>query len=862
MSNDPRIGTQLAGFRIEELIGHGGMGVVYRATQLSLGRRVALKVLASHLAHDESFRERFEFEWRTAAGLEHPNIVPIYEAGEADGVLYIAMRYVDGTDLGAVLATEHRLEPARAISILGQVALALDAAHSQDLVHRDVKPGNILVAAGGSDESEHVYLTDFGVAKQARAKGGLTRTGFFVGTIEYAPPEQIEGKELDGRADVYALGCVLYQCLTGAPPFEKDAEVATLYAHLLEPPPSVIERRPELSPAIDDVIGCALAKKPEERYGTCRQLVRAAREGLGVSGEAPVPKPAAPTRVEPATAGAAATVAGTAAAPLTPPTTPAGAAPPTGGTVPPAAASAGAGPGGPSPGPPPSSPWRSRRRLLLIGAAVLALAGAGAGAAIGLSGGGGGETGAESTNDPPTTEGPTTEGPTTDGTTDGGTTDGTTPPPAGGGAIVFDSERDGDGEIYVMGIDGANRVRLTNDKAVDAAAKWSPDGTQIAFWSDRDGDADIYVMNADGTGVQQLTTNGVNDYNPAWSADGERIAFEREGGNQYDIWTMSATGGDEVQLTTGDAYDASAAYSPDGTTIAFTSDRDGDNEIFLMNVDGTDQRALTDNDRSDDYAAWSSDGATIAFSAAPEDSTWDIWLMDADGANQRQVSTGPRDDVIPSFTGDAAQLVFESNQGGDYEIWIMNADGSDARALTDDFTQDFQPNVSSAAAVPTAQSDTPFLTDPSAYPTRREAELLTHIDAATRETCEREARGTIANKAIAGVACTSGKFNVFYDLFRTKATMNEYYDGFARYSDGQPFPRGEGDCKSSDVAEGTWERDDTVAGRRTCYDTSDDFRVIVWTDDALKVVGFATVKPADREALVRFWNSKKAQLIP
>jgi Tol biopolymer transport system component len=433
---------------------------------------------------------------------------------------------------------------------------------------------------------------------------------------------------------------------------------------------------------------------------------------------------------------------------------------------------------------------------------------------------------------------------------------------SGGGAIVFDSERDGDADVYAMALDGSSRVRLTNDRGVDAGAKWFPDGSKIAFWSDRDGDADIYVMNADGTGVQKLTDNETNDYNPAWSSDGTRIAFERQGGDQYDVWTMSAFGGDEVRLTTGATFDGAPAYSPDGQTIAFTSDRDGDNEIFVMDVDGSDQRQLTDDEGGDDYAAYSPDGSTIAYASAPKDGTWDIWLMDADGANQRQVTAGPRDDVIPSFADGGSRIVYESNEdGGDYEIWSMQADGSGATPLTDDLTQDFQPDASSSAAVPAPTGDTPFLTDPSAFPTKREAELLTHVDPATRETCEREGRSSIAGKAIAGVACSSGNFKVFYDSFRTKEAMTDYYDRFAQYSDGSPFPRDEGDCGTSDVAEGAWKRDGEVAGRRTCYDTSDGFRVVVWTDDALAVVGFADVKPADREGLFGFWRSKRAQLV-
>jgi Protein kinase domain len=282
MSIDPeaRIGTELAGFRIQSLIGRGGMGVVYGAEQLRYGRRVALKVLAPELSHDPQFRERFEQEWRTAARIEHPSIVPIYEAGEADEGLYIAMRFIDGTDLSALVTRAGRLEPARALNILGQIADALDSVHAHGLVHRDVKPANILVASGAGHE--YAYLGDFGVAKQLHTESGLTQTGAFIGTVDYAAPEQLEGKTVDGRADIYALACVLYQILTGARPFDRDSQAATISAHLFEPPPSANAVQPDLPAELDGVIARALAKSPADRYATCRDLLAEAGAALGL----------------------------------------------------------------------------------------------------------------------------------------------------------------------------------------------------------------------------------------------------------------------------------------------------------------------------------------------------------------------------------------------------------------------------------------------------------------------------------------------------------------------------------------------------------------------------------------------------
>src|SRR5215211_100138 len=207
MERGSAIGTTVGGYRVEAEVGRGGMGVVYRAEQLGLGRTVALKLIAAELAQDRGFRERFERESRLAASIEHPNVIPVYEAGEADGVLYISMRYIDGSDLRALISSGGRLDPRRAAALLGQVGNALDAAHGLGLVHRDVKPANVLVAGEGAQE--HAYLTDFGLTKRAASHGGLTKTGEWVGTVDYVSPEQIQGHGLDARTDVYSLGCVL-----------------------------------------------------------------------------------------------------------------------------------------------------------------------------------------------------------------------------------------------------------------------------------------------------------------------------------------------------------------------------------------------------------------------------------------------------------------------------------------------------------------------------------------------------------------------------------------------------------------------------------------------------------------------------
>ena len=262
-------GTTFAGYRVESLVGRGGMGVVYRAWDMSLDRRVALKLIAPELAQDERFRTRFLRESRLAASLDHPHVVPIHEAGERDGQLYLAMRYVEGSDLRTLLDREGKLSPERALGVLAQIADALDAAHRRGLVHRDVKPGNVLL-----DEDGHAYLSDFGITKQVG--GASTDTGRVVGTLDYLAPEQIRGEAVDGRTDCYALACVLYECLSGEPPFRRDTEAETLWAHMQDEPPS-LHGHPDLDP----VLGQALAKDKEARHANCGELLAAASSALG-----------------------------------------------------------------------------------------------------------------------------------------------------------------------------------------------------------------------------------------------------------------------------------------------------------------------------------------------------------------------------------------------------------------------------------------------------------------------------------------------------------------------------------------------------------------------------------------------------
>jgi YVTN family beta-propeller protein len=276
-------GSVLGDFRVEDEVGRGGMGVVYRAVQISLGRPVALKVIAGPVSDNVAFRDRFVRESRLTASLDHPNVIPVFAAGDADGVLYIAMRFVEGTDLRSLIAAEERLDPLRAAGVIAQVASALEAAHERGLVHRDVKPANVLVAARGG--GEHVYLTDFGLTKRSASESGLTSAGEWVGTLDYVAPEQLRGDPVDGRADVYALGCVLYETLTGQVPFPREDDVAKLWAHISDTPPLATELAPEVPRRLAGVARRAMEKDPDDRFASARDMGRAGLDAVPGGGD-------------------------------------------------------------------------------------------------------------------------------------------------------------------------------------------------------------------------------------------------------------------------------------------------------------------------------------------------------------------------------------------------------------------------------------------------------------------------------------------------------------------------------------------------------------------------------------------------
>ena len=352
-------GTEFGGYRIERLLGAGGFCNVYLAEDLrpALRRKVALKVLNPTLSADDKNRERFQRESLLAVELdEHPNIVGVFDAGEQDGQLFIAQRYVDGRDLGKVIEEDGPLTPTRAVEVLFEIAGALDAAHEAGLVHRDVKPRNILIR----DRDQRCFLADFGLTKRTASSDSLTGAGEFLGTFAYAAPEQLGGQAVDGRADIYALGCVLFEALTGMAPFTGDIH-SMITSHLTKPPPRLSQTRPGLPPAIDEVIDKAMAKEPDDRYQTGHEFAEAARRALLTSGLPPPVVPMPPPPPGPPTV----------SAPVATPPPPASRVPA------PAPAANLLTPAPPGAAPPPSGPGgtsggRSRLPLVLGGAAVIA----------------------------------------------------------------------------------------------------------------------------------------------------------------------------------------------------------------------------------------------------------------------------------------------------------------------------------------------------------------------------------------------------------------------------------------------------------------------------------------------------------
>ena len=682
-------GSRVAGYLLESQIGAGGMAVVFRARDERLSRMVALKVLAPGLAADDAFRQRFIRESRAAAAVDDPHIIPVYEAGESGGVLFIAMRLVVGGDLRSVMLREGPLTPERAAALLSPVASALDAAHAAELVHRDVKPANVLVDARPG-RPEHVYLSDFGLSKRAAAAVGLTGSGQFMGTAEYAAPEQINGRPVSGQADQYALACVAFEALGGTAPFARPEPMAVLWAHLSEPPPSLVMLRPDLPHGVDRILTRALAKEPHHRYDSCREFIDELRVAFGLapyeSGASSGPR----AQVE--SAGQDVRAKRT---PAEPADTPAGAAVPAAPTDP----RRGRHSSGES-----ARPDRARsRRIGLAALAVVVLAAVGAIAAATHGNFGGhspaGQHGTASLRVTARSIATLTD-----------------PDSVGVDAVTFSptgavlATGDHNGSIYLwnlathrrtlslddpgsLGVESATfsssgRVLATGDQngsaymwnlaarhliatltgpgfeAVDSAA-YSPRGKTLATG---DYDGSTYLWGSAGSLIATLVAPGSNNsvYGVAFSPNGQTLATADVDGSTY-LWNV-ATQSRIATLTDSSAVYA-VAFSPNGKLLA-TGDQNG--STYLWDVAGRSRFAtlrIPGSESTVSSVAFSPNGKLLA--TGDQNGSTYLW----DVATGSRVATLPTPGANSSVSSVAfspnGKLLATANQDGATSLWSI-----------------------------------------------------------------------------------------------------------------------------------------------------------------------------------------------
>ncbi|MGI8407576.1 MAG: protein kinase domain-containing protein [Actinomycetota bacterium] len=678
---DKRTGEVFGKYELQDVIGRGGMGVVFRARDVVTGAVVAVKLMAPDLAHNDTFRERFIREAQAGPKLNHPNIVRAFEAGEAGGELFIAMQLIEGLDLKELIKQQSPLDPKRVLSIFRQAADALDAAHESGLVHRDVKPQNILVIPRPNDqELDQVFLTDFGLVRPMTSETSASRTGQVFGSVAYMAPEIIEGIPADGRADVYALGCVLYECLTGSIPFERDNEVSAVWAHIHENPPAVTDARPDLPGGLNDVVIKAMQKHPDDRFLTCGEIVSEFEVGLGRKRGRMTYSHARPliariphrkterevwspnffpelSRVR----------------------------------------------------------WASRerfdwRKAAALVAAVLVLSGVQVGREGGLpqavadvaeAAGTVGPTLGRVFN-PKEPEGtdalskkdelPGTSKKRSGGAARssgdgrlGGTPEETDTAPSRGETlgsreldhtdlISFSSNAiGGDYEIFVIGPDGSGLTQLTDNTEDDFDAEWSPDGQRLVFARgpyQGDENIDLYVMDWDGSDVQRITTGDDQDTSPSWSTEGV-IAFERE----FSVVAIEPDGSNETLIND---RAVSPDWSPDGRSIAYIRPAALGTEnlrIWTMRRDGSESTQLTDGSNGEDelQPSWSPDGRTIAFfSNKPIEGSW-VTL-----SNMAGETTAVVPGFDPDWSPDGLWLVYKTN-----DLEVIKPDGTGNRVVWD-----------------------------------------------------------------------------------------------------------------------------------------------------------------------------------
>ena len=686
VTSDPRVGQRFGDYVLEDQIGRGGMGVVFRARHAPTGDIVALKLMAPDLAHNASFRDRFVREAEAGPNLVHPHIVPVFETSEAHGELFIAMKLINGTDLKGLIQQEGRLDHQRALSIFRQAASALDAAHESGMVHRDVKPQNILVVPRETQTgTDQVYLTDFGLVRPITSETSASRTGQVFGSLPYMAPELIEGIPADGRADVYALGCVLYECLTGSIPFERDNEVSAVWAHIHEDPPLLTDTCRDLPGGLNDVVVKAMSKHPDDRFLTCGEFVTELELGLGrkltalkYSHVRPLVEriPRGKTEREVWAPNFFPELSRVRSA---------------------------------------SRERLNWRKLTAFAAAAFILLSVQVGREGGIPravadvaevAGSTGESLIESAFGDRNGEakdlqvGSQPQGESLRGAGSvierggrdfrGLLPDG--PRSSKGGDLLLPPDtvvRNGriafgrfttcgpgtgcDVEIYSARADGRDPAHLTPGPLFGLGPEWSPDGRQIMFTGWQAAYTDVYIMDADGRNLRNLTESlNINEFGTSWSPDGRMIAFTRD--PDYGLWIMNADGSDARQVTSESGPLEAGDWSPDGRKILFSRGRGCEDvvqvdciptghKMYVVNVDG---RNLTRLGPGSD-AKWSPDGSKITFERRSDGCsrtlgpcTTDIYIMNADGSGVVNL-TGSSDEFLaaPSWAPDGRHLIFQ-----------------------------------------------------------------------------------------------------------------------------------------------------------------------------------------------------------
>jgi serine/threonine protein kinase len=662
-------GRQFGAYQIVAPLGEGGMAAVYKAYQPAVDRYVAIKVLPRQYAADPQFVARFQREAKALAQLQHPHILPVFDFGETDGYTWLVMPFVPHGTLTDLLQGQP-LPLVRVRKILTQLGLALQYAHARGLVHRDVKPSNVLL-----DESGNCLLSDFGLARMAEASVKLTTSGSVLGTPAYMSPEQGAGKAIDGRSDLYSLGVIFYELVTGRVPYRAETPVAVIFKHISDPLPPARELNPALPEPVERVLLKSLAKRPEDRFQTAAEMVAALQAAIPETGQPTALPP--PPPIQPATLAT------------------------------------------PASHPPIATPVTTKTALpgwvwFAAGLGIVALVGvAGAATLWPLLNPPEPPLVVITATLPVTTDIPLSTATSAPEATVPVTAIAATPtalpvlsltPPASlvqpvvvnpaatfSGRIAFVSYRDRDEEIYVMNADGSGQTRLTDSPLADREPMFSPDGRTIVFVSQRAGGHNLFIMNADGSNQRQLT-DGVSkeEYSPYFSPDGQWIVYSSTRGRRFELWLIRPDGSDLRQLTGGPNSKSFPAWSPDGQWIAYNSVSAGSDVIKVIRPDGGDDRIIL---RQDEAYVTGWIGNRILF-AARNGETTDIFSMYPDGSDVRQLTTHVANDRGAYGTPDGQFIVFNSARDGNDELYVMRGDGSQPVRLTFEPGNDFMPTWS------------------------------------------------------------------------------------------------------------------------------------------------------------------------